>query len=153
MGIGTETEAMGLRLAMRRLLRRRTSLTPALPRDGRPRLPDRLSGEQFPGSEVGGASEVGLRCTACALCMAACPSACIRVEAGPRSSTRVVASKGAASGDRTASSFFIDLGRCTLCGLCAQACPVDAIRLDGRLPAWASNRDALVLDLDALRRA
>ena len=146
MGTGTDTEVMGMRLAMGRLLRRRTSLVPALPRSGRPRL---LGDERSLGDEKrseGTAGDVDVRCTACALCMAACPSACIHVEAGPRPGTL------AGSGDRMASMFEIDLGRCVLCGLCAQACPVDAIRLDGALPSWAPNRAALHLDLDALKR-
>ena len=115
-----------------RLFRRRADRTPVLPRLGRPRLTQDDAGR--------------VRCTACALCTAACLSHCIQLSVGRLDEAE------AARGDRRASSFDIDLGSCVLCGLCLQACPVDALSLDGVLPQAAGSSTPLRLDLEALTR-
>jgi len=61
-----------------------------------------------------------LKCVACGLCAAICPSDAIKVcpyeEEG---------------GERYPKEFIIDEIRCIFCGFCAEACPMDAIELTG----------------------
>ncbi|MBT5059799.1 MAG: 4Fe-4S binding protein [Gemmatimonadetes bacterium] len=114
-----------------RLLRPRVRLEPAVARLGRPRLTLNDAGV--------------VRCTACALCAASCPSHCIDIVAGSRLPHDIT------SGERMAQTFQVDLARCVQCGLCVEACPVDAVRLDGALPAHVSDVQTLRLDLEALK--
>lgn len=91
-----------------------------------------------------------LRCTACALCAAACPSACIHIEAGPPPG---LAPEDESTSDRRwPARFDLDLGRCLLCGLCQAACPEEAIALMTavRLPIGTSPTD-IRLDREALQ--
>jgi NADH-quinone oxidoreductase subunit I len=57
-------------------------------------------------------------CVACGLCVAVCPSACIRLEIAERE-----------DGSRYPAEYEIDELRCVFCGYCQEACPVNAIRL------------------------
>ncbi|MBW6484617.1 MAG: NADH-quinone oxidoreductase subunit NuoI [Syntrophobacterales bacterium] len=59
-------------------------------------------------------------CVACGLCVAVCPSHCIKLEIRERE-----------DGTRYPGSYDIDALRCVFCGFCQEACPVNAIRLGG----------------------
>ncbi|MDD5675936.1 MAG: NADH-quinone oxidoreductase subunit I [Chitinivibrionales bacterium] len=61
-----------------------------------------------------------LKCTACLLCVKACPANCLTVEAAP-------ATPGA---KRTPARYDLDVGRCIFCGLCVEACPFGAIDMN-----------------------
>ncbi len=83
-----------------------------------------------------------VRCTACMLCVKACPADCISIECEEVDDPSV---------ERRAKSFVIDLGRCAYCNLCVEACPCDAIRMDsGKYDRVARSRDDLILDMEAL---
>ncbi len=83
-----------------------------------------------------------IRCTACMLCVAACPADCITVEAEEVSDPAV---------EKRARSFVIDELRCVFCGLCVEACPCDAIRMDtGRYENAAFSRTPLIYDKEKL---
>ena len=58
------------------------------------------------------------RCVACYLCSAACPVACIALQATEDE-----------SGRRYPKFFRINFSRCIFCGLCEEACPTYAIQL------------------------
>ncbi len=83
-----------------------------------------------------------IRCVACSLCEAACPSHCIDLEAGW--------SKDGGR-DRVPVRFDLDLGRCVLCGHCVEACPHEAIEMvrGGALPV-AHVAEQLLIDKEAL---
>ena len=79
--------------------------------------------ERFRGKHVLQRDENGLeKCVACFLCAAACPSACIYIEAAEN--TEQVRISG---GERYAQVYNIDYNRCIFCGYCVEACPTDAI--------------------------
>jgi NADH-quinone oxidoreductase subunit I len=59
-----------------------------------------------------------LNCTSCMLCMRACPSAAIIIDA-PRDEKK----------KRHLKSFDIDFGLCCFCGLCEEACNFSAIKM------------------------
>jgi len=59
-------------------------------------------------------------CVACGLCVAVCPSHCIKLEIRERE-----------NGTRYPGSYDIDALRCVFCGFCQEACPVNAIKLGG----------------------
>ena len=61
-----------------------------------------------------------LRCVACKLCVANCPSHCILVEPAPY--------PDAARGYYPV-RYEIDISRCIFCGYCVEACPKDAIEM------------------------
>ncbi len=91
------------------------------------------------------------RCVACALCAAACPSDCIRIEAS--APPWVEEADVPATSERWPAVFELDLGRCLLCGLCESACPEEAISLDPQGPEpVAAERASLRLGRDALLR-
>lgn len=62
-----------------------------------------------------------VRCTACMLCVAACPSDCIEVIAEDTGDEKI---------EKRPREFNINLLRCVFCGLCVEACPCDALRMD-----------------------
>ena len=62
-----------------------------------------------------------MRCVACFLCSAACPSHCISMEAAENSEGSEVR--------RLPDRFDLDSARCILCGFCVQACPHGAIAM------------------------
>lgn len=62
-----------------------------------------------------------IRCTACMLCVTACPADCIKITAEESEDPRI---------EKRAKEYTIDMLRCVFCGLCVEACPCDAIRMD-----------------------
>ena len=79
------------------------------------------------------------RCVACGLCVAVCPSQCIRLVAVEIE-----------NGERYPETYEINSVRCIYCGLCAEACPVDAIKLGRGYEFVAHRRQDLVLDKERL---
>ncbi len=65
------------------------------------------------------------KCIGCALCAAACPTQCIRVEAAENTEEN-----RRSPGERYAEVYEINMLRCIFCGYCAQACPTGAIVLE-----------------------
>jgi formate hydrogenlyase subunit 6/NADH:ubiquinone oxidoreductase subunit I len=79
-----------------------------------------------------------IRCVACSLCVAACPSHCIDLEAGWSED---------GDSDRVPIRFELDLGRCVLCGHCVEACPHEAIEMGwGRALPVAHTAEQLLID-------
>lgn len=78
-------------------------------------------------------------CVACGLCVAICPSQCIRLVA--------IELEG---GERYPEFYEINTVRCIYCGYCAEACPVNAIKLGGNYEFVDYRRDDLVLDKERL---
>jgi NADH-quinone oxidoreductase subunit I len=74
-------------------------------------------------------------CVACGLCVAICPSQCIRLVA--------VELDG---GGRYPEHYEINTVRCIYCGMCAEACPVNAIKLGRNYEFVDYRREDLVLD-------
>ncbi len=79
------------------------------------------------------------RCVACGLCVAICPSQCIRLKAVELD-----------RGERYPELYEINTVRCIYCGMCAEACPVDAIKLGRNYEFVDYRREDLVLDKDRL---
>ncbi len=65
------------------------------------------------------------KCIGCALCAAACPTDCIRVEAAENTDEN-----RRSPGERYAEVYEINMLRCIFCGYCAEACPTEAIVLE-----------------------
>jgi NADH-quinone oxidoreductase subunit I len=74
-------------------------------------------------------------CVACGLCVAICPSQCIRLVA--------VELDG---GERYPEHYEINTVRCIYCGMCAEACPVNAIKLGRNYEFVDYRREDLILD-------
>lgn len=81
-----------------------------------------------------------LRCVACGLCAAACPSRCIYIEPGERP-----------DGTRFPAVYEIEAPRCVFCGFCQDVCPFDAIVLTQEFELATTDRGLLLYDKDALR--
>ena len=64
------------------------------------------------------------RCDGNAACVAACPTAAIRVAPG---------------------TWSLDAGACIFCGACARVCPTTAIEIGGRIELAVDERDWLVI--------
>ena len=79
------------------------------------------------------------RCVACGLCVAICPSQCIRLKA-------VELENGA----RYPELYEINTVRCIYCGMCAEACPVNAIRLGRNYEFVDYRSEDLCLDKERL---
>jgi NADH-quinone oxidoreductase subunit I len=79
------------------------------------------------------------RCVACGLCVAICPSQCIRLKAVELD-----------NGERYPEIYEINTVRCIYCGMCAEACPVNAIKLGRNYEFVAYRREDLVLDKERL---
>lgn len=77
-----------------------------------------------------------LNCTACMLCMKACPSAAIKIEREKNENKRW-----------EASVFNIDNTTCCFCGLCEEACNFDAIKLTGKYEMSVYDQDILQYDM------
>ncbi len=83
------------------------------------------------------------RCTACNLCVRACPSDCIDVEGMKREGEK----------KKSVTEYHVDFTTCSLCGSCVEACPSDAIEYSKAYNVVSQNREDfthmdLVKDLD-----
>jgi NADH-quinone oxidoreductase subunit I len=84
-----------------------------------------------------------VKCVACFMCAAACPSECIHIEAEatpPDWKDR----------ERYPKRFEIDLLRCIYRGYCEEACPVDAIALSSTYNVVSQTREEKVYNRDRL---
>lgn len=80
-----------------------------------------------------------LRCVACGLCAAVCPSRCIYIEPaeGP-------------DGERFPEIYEIEVGRCVYCGFCQEVCPFDAIVLTQEHELATEDKKTLLYTKDDL---
>jgi NADH-quinone oxidoreductase subunit I len=81
-----------------------------------------------------------LNCTACLLCMKACPTAAIVIE-------RV---KNAETKKWEATKFVIDNTICCFCGMCEESCNFDALKLAGKYEFSVYDQSELIYDRDHL---
>ncbi len=81
-----------------------------------------------------------LNCTACLLCMKACPSAAILVEREKNPDTK----------RWFPTKFVIDNTICCFCGLCEESCNFDAIKLTGKYEFSVYDQSELIYDMDKL---
>jgi len=81
-----------------------------------------------------------LNCTSCMLCMRACPTAAISIDA-PRGEDK----------KRVLKVFRVDHGLCCFCGLCEEACNFSAIKMATKYEFSTENKEDLVWDKDKLQ--
>ncbi len=81
-----------------------------------------------------------LNCTACELCMRACPTAAIRIIA-PRGEDK----------KKKLELFELDFSLCCYCGLCEEACNFSALKLTGKYEYSTGNKDDLLWDVNKLQ--
>lgn len=79
----------------------------------------------------------GVRCTACEICVRACPHDCLALEGEGKGK------------ERRAVAYTWRSGSCMFCGLCVEACPFDAIEMSPEYDLAAPTRE-LTEDLDKL---
>jgi NADH-quinone oxidoreductase subunit I len=70
-------------------------------------------------------------CTACGLCVRACPSDCLEVEGIKREGEK----------KKSVTEYKLDFTQCSLCGSCVEACPSDAIEYSKDYNVVSRNRD------------
>ena len=83
-----------------------------------------------------------LNCTACELCMRACPTAAIRIVA-PRGEDK----------KKHLESFDLDFALCCYCGLCEEACNFAALKMTGKYEYSSGDIDSVVWDVNKLQEA
>lgn len=71
------------------------------------------------------------RCSACTLCMKACPSGCIVLEGIRREGDK----------KKSVSKYELDFTKCSLCGSCVEICPSDAIEFSKDYNVVSLDRD------------
>lgn len=71
------------------------------------------------------------RCTACGLCVKACPSNCIELDGIKREGEK----------RKSVTEYELDFTKCSLCGSCVDACPSDAIEYSKDYNVVSLNRD------------
>jgi NADH-quinone oxidoreductase subunit I len=81
-----------------------------------------------------------LNCTSCMLCMRACPTAAIRIDA-PRGEDK----------KRVLKQFDIDFGLCCFCGLCEEACNFCALKMAPKYEFSTLSKDDLIWDMHKLQ--
>lgn len=82
-----------------------------------------------------------LNCTGCLLCMKACPSAAILIDAPRDPETK----------KRTLLSFSVDNTLCCFCGLCEEACNFSAIKMAGNYEMSVEDKETLFWDMSKLQ--
>lgn len=82
-----------------------------------------------------------LNCTACMLCMRACPSAAIKIEQHRDEETK----------KRILDEFIVDNSICCFCGLCQDACNFAAIKLAPKYEFSTINKEDLIWKTDKLQ--
>ncbi|TAJ03389.1 MAG: NADH-quinone oxidoreductase subunit I [Planctomycetota bacterium] len=83
-----------------------------------------------------------IACVSCGMCEVACPAYAITIDGGE--TDRAI--------EREPVRFDIDMLRCILCGFCEEACPKDAIFMSNELELADFSRQALVYDIEKLKR-
>ncbi len=81
-----------------------------------------------------------LKCVACGLCAAVCPSRCIYIEPAEHE-----------DGTRYPDVYNIEISRCVFCGFCEEVCPFDAIVLTEEHELATFSKKTLLYDKDQLR--
>jgi NADH-quinone oxidoreductase subunit I len=81
-----------------------------------------------------------LNCTACLLCMKACPTAAIIIDREKNPDTK----------RWFPTKFVIDNTICAFCGLCEESCNFDAIKLTGKYEFSVFDQAELIYDMDRL---
>ncbi|MCK4574004.1 MAG: NADH-quinone oxidoreductase subunit I [candidate division Zixibacteria bacterium] len=81
-----------------------------------------------------------LNCTGCMLCMRACPTAAITIDA-PRGEDK----------KRVLKKFDIDFTICCFCGLCEEACNFSAIKMAPKYEFSVENKNELIWDMNKLQ--
>ncbi|MBD3217718.1 MAG: 4Fe-4S dicluster domain-containing protein [candidate division Zixibacteria bacterium] len=81
-----------------------------------------------------------LNCTACLLCMKACPTGAIIIDREKNPDTK----------RWEPTKFVIDNTICAFCGLCEESCNFDAIKLTGKYEFSVFDQAELIYDLDRL---
>lgn len=81
-----------------------------------------------------------LNCTACMLCMRACPTAAIKIDA-PRDENK----------KRLLKSFVVENSLCCFCGLCEEACNFSAIKMATKYEFSTLTKEELVWDMNKLQ--
>lgn len=71
------------------------------------------------------------RCTACGLCVKACPSDCIELDGIKREGEK----------KKSVTDYELDFTKCSLCGSCVDACPSDAIEYSKDYNVVSLNRE------------
>ena len=71
------------------------------------------------------------RCTACGLCVKACPSDCIELDGIKREGEK----------KKSVTEYELDFTKCSLCGSCVDACPSDAIEYSKDYNVVSLNRE------------
>lgn len=82
-----------------------------------------------------------LNCTACMLCMRACPTGAIVIDAPRDEVTKKRSLKG----------FNVDFGLCCFCGLCEEACNFSALKMAGKYEFSTINKEDLVWNAKKLQ--
>ena len=83
-----------------------------------------------------------LKCTACKLCVQACPSNCITVEAAVNPDPKM---------KRRPARYEINIARCAFCGYCVEACPFGAIDMNSGIYELAdSNPENFIFTMEKL---
>jgi NADH-quinone oxidoreductase subunit I len=115
----------------------------------RPRMTRQYPEEPLPTNEVTRGQprlvvkdDGDIACVSCGMCEAACPAYAITIDGGE--TDRAI--------EREPKKFEIDMLRCILCGFCEEACPKDAIFMSDELELADFSRQALVYDLEKLKR-
>ena len=81
-----------------------------------------------------------LNCTSCMLCMRACPTGAIIIDA-PRDENK----------KRQLKKFDIDFGLCCFCGLCEEACNFSALKMASMYEYSTENKEDLTWDMNKLQ--